>query len=143
MDRALGNAMDATDARWAQIEENDIGRSILAAAFKVHSALGPGLLESAYTTCLNLELLGAHHSVRREVTLPMEYAGQIVRNAYRIDLLVDEKVVVEVKAQDGLTPVHRAQLLSYLRLGKFKLGYLLNFNVAHLRTGIARLVNGL
>ena len=139
----MGNAAGAADAQRAPISENDIGTAILTAAFKVHSALGPGLLENAYSMCLNMELTAAHHSVRREITLPLEYAGQVVRNAFRIDMLVDERVVVEIKAQDGLTAVHRAQVLSYMRLGKFRLGYLLNFNVAQFRTGIVRLANGL
>jgi len=81
--------------------------------------------------------------VRTQVSIPMRYEDLMIENAYRIDLLVNDRVVVEVKALETILPVHRGQLLSYLRLGDFKLGYLLNFNVAHMRDGITRMVNGL
>jgi GxxExxY protein len=110
---------------------------------KVHSALGPGFLESAYGLCLAHEIERKGLAVRRQVSIPIRYEGLVIDNGYRIDLLVDSRVVVELKAIEALLPVHRAQLLSYLRLGDFKLGYLLNFNVAHMRDGIARIVNGL
>ncbi len=122
--------------------ENDIGTAILGAAVRVHTNLGPGLLESAYRTCLAHELEMARLSARQEVAIPIRYGSLTIQNGYRLDLLVDERVVVELKAHDAITPVHRAQLLSYLRLGGFKLGYLLNFNVSNMRDGIARLVNG-
>jgi GxxExxY protein len=123
--------------------ENEIGEAIIGAAMKVHSALGPGLLESAYGLCLAHEIERKGLAVRRQVSIPIRYEGLVIDNGYRIDLLVDSRVVVELKAIEALLPVHRAQLLSYLRLGDFKLGYLLNFNVAHMRDGIARIVNGL
>jgi GxxExxY protein len=123
--------------------ENEIGEAIIGAAMKVHSALGPGLLESAYGLCLAHEIERKGLAVRRQVSIPIRYEGLLIDNGYRIDLLVDSRVVVELKAIEALLPVHRAQLLSYLRLGDFKLGYLLNFNVAHMRDGIARIVNGL
>ena len=123
--------------------EEQIGRNLIGAALKVHSAVGPGLLESAYETCLLYELEKQNLSVRRQVLIPFRYNDLTIDNGYRIDLLVGELVVVELKAHDAILPVHRAQLLSYLRLGGFKLGYLLNFNVAHMRDGIVRMVNGL
>jgi GxxExxY protein len=123
--------------------ENEIGDAIIASAIKVHSAVGPGLLESAYEACLLYELGKQGLSVQRQVLIPIRYEELTIDNGYRVDLLVDQRVVVELKAVEGILPVHRAQLLSYLRLGGFKLGYLLNFHVAHMRDGIARMVNGL
>ena len=123
--------------------ENELGEAIIGAAMKVHSALGPGLLESAYELCLAHEIERRGLIVGRQVSIPVRYESLVIENGYGIDLLVDDRVVVELKAIEALLPVHRAQLLSYLRLGGYKLGYLLNFNVAHMRDGIARIVNGL
>lgn len=123
--------------------ENEIGTAIIASAMKVHSAVGPGLLESAYEACLLYELERQGVPVRRQVLIPIQYENLKIDNGYRIDLLVGDCVVVELKAVEGILPVHRGQLLSYLRLGRFKLGYLLNFDVAHMREGIVRMVNGL
>ena len=123
--------------------EEEIGHSIIGAAIKVHSAVGPGLLESAYETCLLYELEKRNLRVKRQVLIPIRYEDLVVDNGYRVDLLVGERVVVELKAIETILPVHRAQLLSYLRLGGFKLGYLLNFHVAHMRDGIVRIVNRL
>jgi len=123
--------------------ENEIGHAIVGAAMKVHSLVGPGLLEGAYEACLAYELEKQHLRIRRQVLVPIRYEELAIDNGYRIDLLVEELVVVELKALEAILPVHRAQLLSYLRLGGFKLGYLLNFNVAHMRDGVTRLVNGL
>jgi GxxExxY protein len=125
------------------VTEEQIGHNVIGAALKVHSAIGPGLLESAYETCLLYELEKRNLSVRRHVVIPFRYEALIIDNGYRIDLLVGDLVVVELKALEAILPVHRAQLLSYLRLGGFKLGYLLNFNVEHMRDGIVRIVNGL
>jgi GxxExxY protein len=125
------------------VTEEQIGRDLIGAALKVHSAVGPGLLESAYETCLLYELEKQNLPARRQVLIPFRYDDLTIDNGYRIDLLVGELVVVELKALEAILPVHRAQLLSYLRLGGFKLGYLLNFNVAHMRDGIVRMVNGL
>jgi GxxExxY protein len=125
------------------VTENEIGDAIIASALKVHTALGPGLLESAYETCLLYELQKQRLPVQQQVLIPVRYEGFTIDNGYRIDLLVGDRVVVELKAIEVILPVHRAQLLSYLRLGRFKLGYLLNFNVARMRDGIIRLVNGL
>ncbi len=123
--------------------ENEIGDALIGSAMKVHSALGPGLLESVYEACLTHELAKHDLTVQRQVVLPVEYDGQLMEAGFRIDMLIAKKVVVEVKAIDGLAPIHAAQLLTYLRLGGFKLGYLLNFNVARMRDGIKRVVNGL
>ncbi len=123
--------------------ENEIGTAIIASAMKVHAAVGAGLLESAYETCLLYELEKQGLAVQRQVLIPLRYEDLTVDNGYRVDLLVENRVVVELKALETILPVHRAQLLSYLRLGGFKLGYLLNFNVARMRDGIVRLVNGL
>ena len=123
--------------------ENEIGDAIISAAMKVHSAVGPGLLESAYETCILYEAEKKHIPARRQVLVPIRYDDMTIDNGYRIDLLVGDRVVVELKAVEAILPVHRSQLLSYLRLGGFKLGYLLNFHVAHMRDGIVRMVNGL
>jgi len=125
------------------VTENEIGDAIIASALKIHRALGPGLLESAYETCLLYELQKRGLLAQRQVLIPVRYEDFTIDNGYRVDLLVRDRVVVELKALEAILPVHRAQLLSYLRLGHFKLGYLLNFNVARMRDGIVRLVNGL
>ena len=123
--------------------ENEVGDAIIASAMKVHTALGPGLLESAYETCLLYELEKQGLPVRRQALIPIRYEDLTIDNGYRVDLLVADRVIVELKAVEAILPVHRGQLLSYLRLGGFKLGYLLNFHVARLRDGIVRMANGL
>ena len=123
--------------------EEEIGHAIIGAAIRVHSAVGPGLLEGAYETCLLYELEKQDLSVRKQVLIPIRYQDLKIDNGYRLDLLVGNRVVLELKAIETILPVHRAQLLSYLRLGGFKLGYLLNFHVAHMREGIVRIVNRL
>ena len=125
------------------MNEDEIGKLVIDASMKVHTALGAGLLETIYETCLAHELEKHGVTVKKQVPLPIVYDDLRVDNAFRIDLLVDNKVVVELKAIDKLLPVHAAQLLSYLKLGKYKLGYLLNFNVVHMKDGIKRMVNGL
>ena len=127
----------------ANVIENRIGTDVIAAAIAVHSSLGPGLLENTYEICLAYEISKRAHRARKQVSLSLRYGELIVENAYRVDLLVDDLVVVEIKATETILPVHRGQVLSYLRMGGFKLGYLLNFNVAHMRDGIVRQVNGL
>ena len=123
--------------------ENDIGRRILGCAVTVHQALGPGLLESVYETCLAHELAKAGLAFDRQRSLPVRYDGLVIDPGYRLDLLVESLVVVEIKSVDQVNDVHRAQLLSYLKLGDYKLGYVLNFNVARMRDGIVRMANGL
>jgi GxxExxY protein len=125
------------------VTDEEIGHAIIGAAIKVHSVVGPGLLESAYETCLLYELEKQGLPVRRQVMIPIRYEDLTIDNGYRVDLLVDEQVLVELKAVEAILPVHRGQLLSYLRLGGFRLGYLLNFNVARMRDGIVRMVNGI
>jgi GxxExxY protein len=122
--------------------ENDIGTAIIGAAIKVHSVVGPGLLESAYEACLVYELEKLRFRIHKQIVIPIRYEDLSIDNGYRIDLLVEDRVVVELKAVEIVLPVHRAQLLSYLRLGGIRLGYLLNFHVPHMRDGIVRLVNG-
>ena len=123
--------------------EEQIGHSIIGAAIKVHSVVGPGLLESAYETCLRYELDKQGLPVRCQVSIPIRYEGLTIDNWGRVDLLVGERVVVELKSEEAILPVHRGQLLSYLRLGGFRLGYLLNFHVARMRDGVTRMVNGI
>jgi len=118
------------------------GRRILDAAFRVHSELGPGLLESAYEACLQYELQAAGVSVQRQVEQSVVYRGETIDIGYRLDLLVND-VVVEIKSVDTLKRLHEAQLLSYLKMGNYKLGYLLNFNVLRMKDGIRRMVNKL
>ena len=124
------------------MQSSRLGESIIGAAMRVHSVVGPGLLESAYEACLLYELEKRGLQVRRQVLLPVRYDELTLDAGYRIDLLIENSVVVELKAIETILPVHRAQLLSYLRLGRFELGYIFNFHVAHMRDGITRIVNG-
>src|SRR5215471_6361043 len=123
--------------------EEQIGHTIIGAAIKIHSVVGPGLLESAYQACLSYELRKFPLDVRQQVVVPIRYEEMVIDKGYRIDLVVEDLVAVELKVVEVILPVYRGQLLSYLRLGRFKLGYLLNFNVAHMRDGIVRMVNRL
>jgi len=121
---------------------NRITGAIITAAMKVHSQLGPGLLESAYEGCLAHELRKQGLEAARQVALPVVYDGERIELGYRIDLMVEGLVVVEIKCVDVLNPVHLAQLLSYIRLSERNVGLLINFHVAHLRDGIKRMVDG-
>ena len=125
------------------MSENETGETLLGCAFRVHSALGPGLLESTYEVCLLHELAKAGLATSRQVVLPVNYDGIELEAGYRIDLLIEDVVIVEVKSVESLMPIHTAQLLSYLRLSGRKLGYLLNLNTVHMRQGIKRVVNKL
>jgi GxxExxY protein len=136
-------AEGAETGRGRRVAENDLGRVILGCAVRLHRVLGPGLLESAYEKCLAHELGKAGLNFQRQLELPLVYDGLVIEAGYRLDFLVEDLVVVEIKAVDRIADVHRAQLLSYLRLGGYRLGYLLNFNVVQLRDGICRMVNGL
>src|SRR5262245_57201703 len=122
---------------------NEISGAIVDAAMKVHSALGPGLLESAYEACLKYELSKRGMKVLSQVILPLVYDGIIIDAGYRLDLLVEDDVIVELKSVDKITSLHEAQILSYLKLSKKKLGLLINFNVEHLKGNIHRFANGL
>jgi len=120
---------------------NRITESIIGAAIEVHRALGPGLLESAYEACLAFELAQRGLQVEQQKPLPVLYREVKLDCGYRLDLLVEEAVIVEVKAVDRLMPIHQAQLLSYLKLSGCKVGLLINFNVKVLKDGIRRVVN--
>ena len=122
---------------------NEVSGGIVDAAMKVHSALGPGLLESAYKACLLHELRKRRFNAIAECGLPVLYDGLKMEVGYRADLIVEDSVIVEVKAVAALAPIHQAQLLCYLRLSGRKVGLLINFNVVHLKDGIKRMVNGL
>ena len=122
---------------------NSITSSIIGAAINVHRELGPGLLESTYEACLVYELAQEGIKVERQKALPVVYRGVRLDCGYRIDLLVQGQVVVEVKAVGRLEPIHRAQILSYLKLSGCKVGLLINFNVKMLKDGVCRLVNEL
>ncbi len=121
-------------------ELNKITEAIIGAAIEVHRNLGPGLLESAYRECLRYELLQREYEVSQEVPLPLIYKGVKLDCGYRLDILVENSIVLELKSVEALNEVHTAQILTYMRLGKFKIGYLMNFNVASLRNGIKRYV---
>jgi GxxExxY protein len=122
---------------------NQISGKIIAAAMKVHSALGPGLLESAYEACLLHELRKLGFKVFSQLTLPLHYDGLTIDAGYRIDIMVEDRVIVELKAVEKILPIHEAQIISYLKLSNKKLGLLINFNVVHLKNGIKRIANGL
>lgn len=121
--------------------ENKISYDIRGAAFKINKALGPGLLESVYETALAHELKKMLHSVKTQAILPVEYDGIIMEQGFRIDLLIDDLVIVEVKSVEELNPTHHKQLLTYLKLSKKKLGLLINFNAPSLKNSIVRIVN--
>lgn len=121
-------------------EINQITEQILKSAFKVHTELGPGLLESSYKECLFYELTQSGVCVEKEKPLPLIYQEVKLEIGYRVDLLVDNKVIVEIKAVDALNDIHTAQVLTYLKLSKCKVGLLLNFHTKHLKEGIKRLI---
>lgn len=121
----------------------ELGNQLIGCALKVHSILGLGLLESAYEHCLARELTKSGLTVERQVNLPINYDGEVLNAGYRLDLLLANSIVIEVKTVEKILPLHIAQLLSYLKLGQYRLGFLLNFNVSHFRHGIKRVVNNL
>jgi GxxExxY protein len=129
--------------RVAEAEINELTGLIIDAAMKVHSALGPGLLEGAYEACMRHELTSRRLEVKSQVLLPVEYYGTLIDAGYRLDLLVEDMVIVELKAVEKLTAIHEAQLLTYLKLSRKKVGLLLNFNVVQMKDGIRRMVNNL
>ena len=124
------------------MEINNITDQIIAAAIKVHRHFGPRLFEQVYKACLFRELQKRSLVVAKEVDLPAVYEGELVDCGYRIDLLVESSVIVEVKSVEHLTGLHRMQLLTYLRLARKQIGLLLNFNALHLKSGVVRVVNG-
>jgi GxxExxY protein len=121
----------------------EIGKMIVDAAYQVHKELGPGLLESAYERCLVVELLEKDLKVERQVKLPIVYKGKIIDGGYRLDLVVEDEIIIELKTVDHILPVHEAQLISYLKLSGKRLGYLINFKVDLIKNGIHRRVNKL
>jgi len=121
---------------------NKITSEIIGAAIEVHKVLGPGLLESAYEECLCHELGIRGVAFKRQVPLPMEYKGIKLDCGYRLDLVVEDRVIVELKSVNKIDPIHKAQLLTYLRLKRARLGLIINFNVAVLKDGVRRIVNG-
>jgi len=118
----------------------EVFKKVLDSSFTVHSALGPGLLESAYTECLLYELLEKGLKVEKQKPLPLIYKEVRLDAGYRIDLMVENSVVVEIKSIDALAEIHMAQILTYMKLSECKLGLLVNFNVLHLREGIKRVI---
>jgi GxxExxY protein len=114
--------------------------SILNCAYKVHSALGPGLLESAYEECLYYELEKAGLAVNKQKPMPLVYEERKLDLGYRIDLIIESKVIVEIKSVDAVNPVHLAQLMTYLKLSGCRIGFLINFNVLSLKEGIKRVI---
>ncbi len=123
------------------MELNKISEKIIGAAIEVHKTLGPGLLENAYEACLKYELEKRDLKVLSQVWLPVIYDGMKIDLGYRLDLLVEDTVIIELKAVNKITPVHEAQLLSYLKLSGKRLGLLINFNVIYLKDGITRRMN--
>ncbi len=125
------------------MDREEVARKIIASAFKVHSALGPGLLESSYQKCLAYELKKDSLKVETELALPILYDAIKIDAGYRIDMLVEDSIIIENKTVERILPIHEAQLLTYLRMKNCKLGFLLNWNVARMKNGIKRMVNDL
>ena len=124
------------------MEDEAIGTLVVDCAVKVHTALGAGLLESAYEACLAHELERSGLEVKRQVPMPVQYDDMELDIGYRVDMFVNDRVIVELKAVEKLLPIHTAQLLTYLKLSRLRLGFLLNFNVEHMKHGVKRVVNG-
>lgn len=123
--------------------ENELSSQVIGLAIEVHSGLGPGLLESAYKECLYHKLAKSGLNAEKEKPMPLIFEGVRLECGYRIDVLVERKLVLEIKSVETLNDIHLAQTLTYMRLGNYKLGLLLNFNVVRLKDGIKRVVNGL
>lgn len=123
--------------------ENEISNKVIGLAIEVHSALGPGLLESAYKECLYYKVSNSGLWIEKEKAMPLVFENVRLECGYRIDLLIESKLVIEIKSVDALADIHLAQTLTYMKLGNYKLGLLMNFNVLKLKDGIKRVVNGL
>ena len=128
---------------WVGVSENAVARQIVDAAFRVHTALGPGLLESVYEAALAYELEKRGLRISRQQVIPVVYEAVRIHTGFHADLVVEDLVIVEIKALEGIAPVHKKQLLTYLKLADKRLGLLINFNVALIKDGITRIVNGL
>lgn len=124
------------------MNENELSNIVLGLAIDVHRALGPGLLEGAYKECLNYKIIQSGLLVEKEKALPLIFEEVKMECGYRIDLFVEKKLVVEIKSVDALNELHLAQTLTYLKVGDFKLGLLINFNVVRLKEGVKRVING-
>jgi GxxExxY protein len=124
------------------MHENEISSKIIGACIEVHKQLGPGLLESSYEHCLAYELRNLGLEVKQQVALPIIYKGIKLDAGYRIDLLVENKIIVEIKSVEDLAPIHTAQILTYLKLKDLKLGLLVNFNSVKVVDGVKRVING-
>lgn len=122
------------------VETEEIGKQVLDAAFKVHTVLGPGLLESAYEACLVHELSLIGVGTKSQVPIPVIYGDQKINVGYRVDIFVENCIIVELKAVDKMLPLYEAQLLTYMKLSNVRLGFLLNFNVRKLKDGIKRMI---
>lgn len=122
--------------------ENELATKIIGHAIEVHTSLGPGLLESVYQECLYYKLVKEGHKVEKEKAMPIIFEEVKIDCGYRIDLLVDDTILIELKSVESLNDIHLAQTLTYLKLGGFKLGLLINFNVFRLKDGIKRVING-
>ena len=126
-----------------KMTENEIANKVIGLAIDVHKALGPGLLESAYKECLHYKIGKSGLIVEKEKAMPLIFEEVKLECGYRIDLLIENQIVIEIKSVETLNDVHFAQTLTYMKLGNYKLGLLINFNVAHLKDGIRRVANGL
>ena len=124
-------------------EYNELSRQIIGAAIEVHQELGAGLLESAYEYCLKTELEKRGHKVQTQIDIPLFYKGSPTGKTYRLDMLVEDKIIVEIKAVDTLLPIHEVQLVTYLKLTQKAIGLLINFNVPILKKGIKRKINAI
>jgi GxxExxY protein len=124
------------------MDENELSNRVIGLAIEVHKALGPGLLESAYKECLFYKLFQSGYYVEKEKAMPLIFEEVKLDCGYRIDLLVENKLVIEIKSVEATNDVHLAQTLTYLKLGNYKLGLLINFNVVRLKDGIRRVING-
>jgi GxxExxY protein len=138
----LENLTQATGT-YREMTENAVAREIVDAAYRIHSRLGPGLLESVYETVLAHELDRRGLHTNRQQPIPVVYEGVQLDTGFRADLIVEEKVIIEIKSIEALAPVHKKQLLTYLRLADKRLGLLINFNVNLIKDGITRIANGL
>ncbi len=127
----------------SEVHENDIGREVVDAAIEIHRAMGPGLLESVYEAVLARELERRGLKVERQVLVPVTFRGQQFNEGFRADLIVEDRVILELKSVERITNAHRKQLVTYLKLSGLKLGFLLNFGEALMKNGITRVVNGL
>jgi GxxExxY protein len=138
--------MNRQDAKGAKLVKepgsrlDELARQVVDAAYCVHRALGPGLLESAYETCMEIEFRRRSIPFNRQLALGIEYEGERIETAFRLDFLIEERLVLELKAVERLLPIHEAQLLTYLKLARLNLGLLINFNVPLVRDGIRRIV---